>query len=130
MDRKTLTIVLGVALIACFFLPFYNFGGSGASGLDIVTSKSDDWQKYLLLIFPVCGVLLLVGELNNNYIVARSFLTWLPFLTVLFIIFINPLLKGVKIDYIFKGIGKGYGAGMWIAIVSSLILAFYNPRSR
>lgn len=129
MDRKTLTIVLAIALIASFFLPLYSFGGRGASGLDIVTSKGGDWQKYLILLIPITGLLLLIGELGNNYFLGRGLLSWLPLLTLLFLLIINPLINGTKIDYIFKALGKGYGAGMWVAIISSLVLAFYNPRS-
>ena len=131
MDRKTLTIVLAVALIASFFLPFYSFGGRGASGLDVVTAKGGDWQKYLLLIFPLCGLLLLLGELNNgNYAVSRSLLVWLPLLTILYMLFIGPLIKGADIGNIFKYFGKGYGTGLWIAIASSVVLAFYNPPAK
>ncbi|MCY7310656.1 MAG: hypothetical protein LH619_07750 [Chitinophagaceae bacterium] len=127
MDRKTFTIILAVALIASFFLPF----SAGVSAFDEVQSKNGDWQKYLLLIFPICGLLLLMGELNKgNYIVSRSLLVWLPLLTILYFIFIGPLIKGADFGSIFKYIGKGYGAGLWIAIVSSLVLAFYNPPAK
>ncbi len=128
MDRKTLTIVLAIALIASFFLPLYSFGGKGASGLDIVSAKQGDWQKYLLLLIPITGLLLLFGELSKNYILGRGLLAWLPLLTLLFLLIISPLINGIKIDDIFKALGRGYGAGMWIAIVASLVLAFYNPR--
>ncbi|MDZ4793887.1 MAG: hypothetical protein SGI83_06370 [Bacteroidota bacterium] len=130
MDRKTLTIVLAVALIASFFLPILSYGGKGASGLDIVTAKVGDWQKYLFLVFPLCGLLLLLGELNNNYVVPRSLLTWLPLLAILYFLILGPIINGAKLEYVFKYIGKGYGAGLWIAIVASLILAFYNPKPR
>ncbi len=127
MNRKTLTIVLAVALIASFFLPVFN--GSGANGLDVVKSSAGGWQKYLYLIFPICGALLLVGALNNgNYPGGRSLLTWLPFLAVLWIVIVSPLIDGVKFEYIFKSF-KLFGVGLWIAIVSSVVLAFYNPRS-
>ena len=129
MDRKTLTIILAVALIACFFLPIISFGGRGASGLDIIQARGGDWQKYIYLVFPICGLLLLLGALNGHYVISRSLLTWLPFLAVLFILFLGPLINGVKFEYLFKGFGRGFGAGLWIAIVSSVVLAFYNPRS-
>lgn len=128
MDRKTLTIILAVALIGSFFLPFYSFGGVGISGLDTVTAKGGNWEKYILLLIPLSGLLLLLGELNNNYVLPRGLLTWLPLLTVLFILFVNPLIKGAAFGDIFKYIGKGYGAGLWITIAASLVLAFYNPR--
>lgn len=130
MDRKTLTIILAVALLGSFFLPYYSYGGKGASGLDIVTAKGGDWQKYIFLIFPICGLLLLLGALNNNYVLGRGLLAVLPLLALLYIIFINPLINGVKFEYIFKAIGKMYGVGLWITIVTSLVLAFYNPKPR
>lgn len=129
MNRKTLTIALGVALIVAFFLPIISFGGRGASGLDIVQAGGG-WESYLWLIFPICGALLLVGALNNgNYPGGRSLLSWLPFLTVLFILFIYPLIKGVDFGSLFKNLTKGWGAGLWLTVISSLLLAFYNPRS-
>jgi len=130
MDRKTLTIILAVALIASFFLPFFSAGGFSASMLDLVKAPMGGWQKYLLLLFPICGLLLLLGELGSNYVVPRSLLTWLPFLVILYFLILGPIIDGRKIDYVFKALGKGYGAGLWIAIVSSIVLAFYNPRPR
>jgi len=131
MDRKTLTIILGVALIGCFFLPFLSFMGSSVSGLDLVTAKGAGWETYLLLLIPLSGLLLLLGALNNgNYIIPRALLSWLPLLTLIFTIFINPLINGAAFGDIFKYIGKGYGVGMWVAIATSLVLAFYNPPSK
>ncbi len=123
MDRKTLSIILGVALIASFFLPLTGT----ASGLDIVKGPGD-WKKYLWLIIPICGLFLVLGEMNKNYLVSRSMLTILPLLVIVYFLILGPLIDGQKFDYIFKGLGKGYGTGMWIAIVSSIVLAFYNPR--
>lgn len=131
MDRKTFTIIIAIALIGSFFLPYYSFGGrGGVSGLDVLTAKGGDWQKYLILLIPLTGLLLLLGELNNNYILSRGLLSLLPLLTLIFIIFISPLIKGADFGSIFKYIGKGYGAGLWVAIVSSLLLAFYNPPAK
>ena len=127
MDRKTFTIVMAIALIVSFFLPLFSIGGSA---FDYVKGRGGDWQKYLWLIIPICGLLLLLGELNNNYVTSRGLLTWLPFLTVLYFILIAPLINGAAIGDIFKAIGRGYGIGMWVAIVASVILAFYNPRPR
>ncbi len=127
MDKRTLTIVLAVALIASFFLPFLG----RASALDVVTSKYGDWQKYLLLIIPISGLLLLLGELNKgNYVVSRGLLSWLPLLTLLYFIIIDPLIAGAKFGDIIKYIGRGYGVGMWVAIVASVVLAFYNPKGK
>lgn len=118
---------MAVALIASFFLPLTSAGGSA---FDMVKGGGPGWEKYLWLVFPICGALLLFGELGRNYVASRGLLTWLPLLVILFFIFIMPLLNKVPFGDIFKTIGKGYGIGMWIAIVASLLLALYNPRSR
>jgi hypothetical protein len=127
MDRKTLTIILAVALIASFFLPISSY--FKGSGFDAVKAGRS-WENYLFLIPVLCGVLLLVGALNNgNYPGGRGLLAWLPFLTLLFILILYPIIKGGDIGEVFKGLGKGYGTGLWIWLVSSVLLAFYNPRS-
>ena len=130
MDKKTLNIVLGAALLGSFFLAYYSMFGRSISGFDMVKADGGDWQKYLLLIIPISGLLLVVGALNNgNSILPGSLLSILPLLTLLYIMIAGPLIKGAAIGDIFKALGKGYGIGLWIAIAASLVLAFYRPKS-
>jgi hypothetical protein len=129
MDKKMLTIILAILLIAGFFLPYYSLMGMNMSGFDAVKSPGGDWQKYIVLLIPLSGVLLLIGALNNgNYILGRGLLCILPLLTVLFMLLISPLLNGAKFDHVFKALGKGYGIGMWLTIAASVVLAFYQPK--
>src|SRR5262245_30357587 len=126
MDRKTLTIVLAVALIASFFLGFMG----PASGLDIVQTKLFKGERFILLLIPISGVLLLVGAMNNgNYPLGRGLLTWLSLLAILYWILGMPLVHGGDIGKSINLYIKHGGIGFWMATVASLVLAFYNPRS-
>lgn len=124
MDRKTFSIVMAIALIVGFFLPLFKVGGSA---FDIVKAGGD-WQNYLWAILPICGLLLLLGELNNRYATNRGLVTWLPLLTILVLLIILPLINKDKMD--FGAMIKAFGIGMWVLLVSSILLAFYNPRPR
>lgn len=135
MDKKMLTIILAVVLIGCFFLAYFSMGGISISGYDLVFSGGSggkgDWEKYILLLIPISGILLLIGAVNNgNYIGGRAIWAWLPLLAVIYLILAGPLIHGRAIGDIFKAIGKGYGIGLWITIAASLVLAFYNPKGK
>jgi FtsH-binding integral membrane protein len=127
MDKKMLTIVLAVVLIGCFFLAYFG----SASGLDFVKAPGGDWKKYVPALIPLSGIMLLIGAMNNgNYPGGRGIWSWLPLLTILFMVIGLPLIDGAAIGDIFKMLGKGYGIGFWITIVASLVLAFYNPQAK
>lgn len=131
MDRKIFTIVLAVVLIGCFFLPYFSFFGMGVSGFDLVKAPGGGWQKYILLLIPLSGILLLVGAVNNeNYPLGRNLLCWLPLLAIIFTVIIIPLIDGAGFGDVFSALGKGYGLGLWITIAASLVLAVYNPKVR
>ena len=125
MDRKTLTIILALALLVAFFLPWGN-----GSGFDSVTSKGAGWKEYILILIPLSALLLLLGSFNGNYALGRGLLCVLPLLAVLFMLIIGPLIDGNSFNMVFKDFGKGFGVGKWITIVASLVLAFYNPPAK
>ena len=128
MIKKILTIILAAVLIGCFFLDY----AVGASGYDLIFKMPGyDWQKYIPLLIPVSGALLLIGALNNgNFVIARIIWTLIPLLTILYLFIGSPLINGAAIGDIFKGLGKGYGIGLWVTIGASLVLAVYHPRTK
>lgn len=124
MDKKMLTIILAIVLIGCFFLA-YTKGFVNISGFDIVKGAGP-WEKYVLILIPLSGVLLLIGALNNgNYPLGRNTLCWLPLLAVLFWIIGVPLIEGGSIGTFIKFVG----IGLWITAAASLVLALYNPKT-
>lgn len=125
MNKKMLSIILGAVLVAAFFLDW----GGKISGFDWVKLSGGPWEKYVLLLLPISGAMLLVGALNNgNYPGGRGTWTWLPLVAVLFWLFGFPLIEGASIGDVFKSLGKGWGIGWWLTVVASLALAFYNPK--
>ena len=137
MDKKVFSIILGLAFVVCFFLPTMVGPNGSGSMLDFVKYNAgsrldflDQLFKYIWILFPLSGLMLLLGALNNGkYPGGRSMWVWLPFLAILYVVIIYPLIKGVAIGDIFKSIGKGWGIGYWIALVASIIGIAYNPRS-
>lgn len=131
MDKKVLSIILGLALLVSFFLPYIG-GGMDISGLDIVKNAGESREpvmSYIWLVFPISGLMLLLGALNKgNYPGGRSLWLWLPLLALIYILIIYPITKDVSIGDVFKTFGKGYGIGLWIALAASVIGVVYNPR--
>jgi hypothetical protein len=119
MDKKILTIVLAVVLIGCFFLAYFG----GVSGFDLVKAPGGTWEKYIPILIPLSGILLLIGAASGNYIGGRGLWALLPLLTVIYMI-VRPLIDKVP----FEALIKLFGVGFWITLVASLVLAFYNPK--
>lgn len=136
MNRKTLSIVLGVVLIASFFLPYLNVAGIfKVSGLDIITGKGimgeaskGSAEKYIMLLTPIAGVLLLVGALNNeNYPLGRPIIGVLALIGVLYLI-IRGLMEGGG-----KGMGEVFrflGMGFWLGLIAAIVVLAYNPKPK
>ena len=97
MDKKTLTIILALALLVAFFLPWGN-----GSGFDSVTAKGAGWKQYILILIPLSALLLLLGSFNGNYALGRGLLCVLPLLVVLFMLIIGPLIDGRSFNDFFK----------------------------
>jgi hypothetical protein len=127
MDRKILTIILAIALIAAFFLDYSKGGASGYESVFSTPGGSDHWHKYIWLLIPLSGLMLLIGAVNNsNYPLGRSLWAWLPLLVIIFFM-IKLYLDTKSFDAITESF-KYYGIGMWITLGASLILALYRGR--
>lgn len=133
MNRKILTIILALLLIGSFFLPI-GAGGS-TSAFDLVQGPSLGnsieaiLMKYLWLAMPLCGLILLIGALNNEtYFLGRGIWAFLPLLSLLMLIIGIPMMQGAAIGDVLKIFTELYGVGVWVALAASLVLAVYWPR--
>lgn len=135
MDKKTLSIILGVAIIGAFFLPYFSFAGIfKLSAFDLVSGKEmmegsrnsgGSAERFVLLVGPLAGVLLLIGALNNgNYILGRPVLGILGLIGSLYLV-VRILIEGEGngIEYIFKLMGLGF----WLGLIASIVVLVYNP---
>ena len=139
MDRKTVTIILALALIGCFFLPYLQYGSVTASGFDLLTgptiSDADRGlliMKYIWIMIPVAGIMLLIGALNNgNYFLGRGIWAFLPLLTLLFVmVIIFRDAKRIGTNTSISELAKNMGIGFWITLGLSLVLALYWPKQK
>jgi hypothetical protein len=128
MNRKMLTLILAVVIIAGFFLPFTNAGSTSAFDLVQGPSFGSDAesmiQKYGWLLIPVSGLALIIGALNKEqYAPARVLWALLPLLFIAYMI-VRPITQGADVS----NIVKAFGIGSWVMIGGALILAIYHPK--
>jgi len=129
MNKKILTIILSLALIAGFFLPLTN--GSSASAFDFIKAPKPGLSgigpivmAYMWIVFPVCGLILLIGALNNNtWVPARALWAIIPILAVIYML-VRPIMDGADAMTMIKGFGIGY----WITVGASVLLAVWHPK--
>lgn len=130
MNRRLLTIILAVALIASFFLPISSAGSGSAfnvvKGPSYGSGIESMLMKYLWILIPLSGVMLLIGALNNgHYLLGRGLWAVLPLLALLYLLG-RPMIE-TKMDI--GAMVKGFGIGLWVAVVASLISAIYHPKA-
>jgi hypothetical protein len=139
MDRKKVTIVLALALIGSFFLPYLQYGPITASGFDLLTAPTISGadkglliMKYIWLVIPVAGIMLLIGALNNgNYLLGRGIWAFLPLLTLFFVVaLIFRDAKKIGANISISELAKNMGIGFWITLGLSLVLALYWPKRK
>ena len=129
MNKKIVSIVLGLALIVGFFLPLYsglNLSAFDAVKLDLPTKGFEQvLMKYIWIIFPLCGLILVIGALNNNkWVPSRMLWAILPLLAILYLV-IRPITSD-GMD--FGTMIKLFGIGFWVLAISSIVLAVVHPK--
>jgi len=129
MDKKTLNIILSLALIGAFFLPYISFGGFNASGFNVVFGKdgmsglvSGGKLLYACLLVPIGAFILLVDSLGSGDSTSAQYGYWMPLvgiiiLSVLMFTGMNTGARGaLTLSLFFKVMGYGY----WITVAASI----------
>lgn len=129
MNRKNLTVILSLALIVSFFLPYTGIGIYNHSGYDHVFNErvtDSSLRKYLWLIVPFSGLMLFIGAVNNErYPISRGLLTWLSLFILIYFLY-----RMVYVEATFKlsVIPQKMRYGYWISLIATLLLIFYKSR--
>lgn len=123
MNRKTITIILGALIILAFFLPYINVAGFlKFSGFEIVTGKEMSEgkgaaERYVILLAPIAGILLLAGGLTGKSILPRPVLGVLALVGTLYIIIRGMMeTNGQGMSQVFSLLGIGF----WLSLIASI----------
>lgn len=124
MRRDTATLILSFAVFVSFFLPLFQWHSFEMNGFNFILSSHIASYKYLLLFVPFSALFLFVGALENeNYLINRTSLSWLPFLSLLVVFFMRYLKAPSENDSIEKGnLFAGVDYGFWTGLVFSFVL--------
>jgi hypothetical protein len=132
MNKRILSIVLALILLACFFLPYFSDGSDKVSAFDIVFGKGDmagvgGAERFLWLLIPFGAILVLFGGKDRF---TGGFAYWLPLLGLLYIvlrIFVE-LTGHSSAGEAAKAIFEIAGYGFWISLVAAVLLPMNKNR--
>ena len=128
-NKQMFRVILCLAIIAAFFLPWFKYGGG--SGLDLIIAKGNNENdtaatiiRYSFLLIPFFALIVLIRSINKQS--ANFLLRLLPFLvtailTALFILGVN--VNGGTGEEL-KGWLQILDYGFYINVLASLVLIF------
>lgn len=130
-NNKTLVVTLASVLIAAFFMPWITYI-AGLSAWNLIFGQASALIntdiKYLAILIPLSGVLIIHGAVFNNeiYSIPKKLLFQIPNIT-LAIIIIGIAFKveenGNRVEKLdFERIFKLLGIGFWLTVIASTIL--------
>ncbi|MCC7400295.1 MAG: hypothetical protein IT214_02320 [Chitinophagaceae bacterium] len=127
-NKNILRIILSIAIIIGFFLPWFKFGGGSA--LDIVMAQSPQDEssttivRYSFLLIPLFALIILILSVSNKS--SNFILRVLPFLVtaILTALFIAGMKSAGATDEDLKGWLYILAYGYYIVVIASLFLIF------
>lgn len=138
MDKKTLNIVLSLALLAAFFLPYISIGGIfSASGFNVVFGKggmtgivSGGKFLFVCLLIPLGAIIILFDSLGSGNSSSADYAYWMPLIgiVVLSVMMFTGMRvtagRALTVGEFLKVMGYGY----WITLVASIVLLVNKSR--
>ncbi len=126
--NSVIRIILCIAIIAGFFLPWFKFGGGSA--LDIVLAKTAEDEtvttvvRYSFLLIPLFALFILIRSASGKP--SGFIVRVLPFLitAILTALFIAGMKSAGATDEDLKGWLYLLGYGYYIVVIASLFLVF------
>jgi hypothetical protein len=124
MKRKTATLILSFGIFCCFFLPLFEWHNFEMTGLNYVISSHIPRYKYVLLLIPFFAIFLFFGALNDEkYLFNRLVFSWLPFLSLVFIMILRYMYGGSENNSSDSGNAfSNIDFGFWLMLLSSFLL--------
>ena len=118
MNKKTFAIVLSLALLVSFFLPYLG----DYSGFDLVFGKHKIISTsggIASILIPAGGLLILFGSIGGN---TYDFSYWMPIAGIIVMVAML-LIKGTGGASI-GDIISSFSYGFWITVAASVLLLF------
>lgn len=141
MNSRLLCIITSFTLVLAFFMPWVKYFGIAGTPFDFIIeiSKKMEYSDiepsilwgYLLLVFPFCGLLILIfyiqPEIKKDTIFFLDILKKAPLFLLLAGTVYGLIKIGESAKYLLdSNIFKVLGAGLYLTIISSLLL-FFDP---
>jgi hypothetical protein len=131
MNKRTLTTVLALILLACFFLPYFSDNTDKVSAFHVVFGKGDvpgvsGAERYLWLLIPIGAILLLFGEDRFT----GGFAYWLPLLGLLYIVLriIIETMAHSSLGEAARAVFEIASYGFWISVLAAVLLVINKNR--
>ncbi len=138
MDKKTLNIILSLALIAAFFLPYISIGEIfSASGFNVVFGKdgmkgfvSGGKLLFVCLLIPVGAIIILFDSLGSGGSSAVDYAYWMPLIGIIVLSFMmfTGMKAGAGSGLTLSGFLKVMGYGYWITVAASIVILVNKSR--
>lgn len=135
-NSKVGVVIPATILVISFFMPWINFFIS-INAWDVIFHSQfiDSIFKYLVLLIPISGIMIVYGTVFNkeNYLISKDILFKLPVLilcgiALTIVIEIGTSKRGFR-NSDFVNFLKIFGIGFWVTVIASIVLFFLQPRT-